>query len=333
MRHLRRWYVYIPISVLLCSLILWRTKPWEALDRLDEMEPIIPVVVLTLNLVLVALWADRSASLLQGVGRPLARRTLVPIVTFANTVNNLTPASSGEALRAVVLRERHGIPMRRSTPVIIMERLYAFYLMAITAAGFALVEVVQKPQFVTAAFLILVVLTFAPNLAYEFLHVRPLGAAGRLLARIRPGPRTARIESVFVEVDGHLDVLMTHPAQAFGFVLRTLLIFSVYALQLSLILNGLGEPVMPWTAWAAYGLAMVAGIVSSLPFGLGATDTVLAILLVGWGVPPDVAGLSAVLLRLLQTLPMGLAGVASYAYLSRTMPLREPAAPSDAIGL
>ena len=319
MRHLRRWYVYVPVSVLLLAVVIVRAQPWNALDRLGRMpiETLVGAVVLSLSMIIV--WADRSAALLAGVGHALSRATVIPIVAFANTVNNLTPASSGEALRAVVLRERHGVPIRRSAPTILMERIYALYLMAITAAGLALVEEVNKPQFVLLAFGILAGLAFLPNLAYEFLHVRPLAWAGGLLTRLVRRPATARISSILSEVDRHLETLLTHPLQATGFVLRTLLIFAIYTAILTLILRGLGEQLPPWTAWAAYGLAMVAGVISSLPFGLGATDTVLTILLVRWGIPADVAALTALLLRVLQTLPTGIAGALAYVYVSRSM--------------
>jgi uncharacterized protein (TIRG00374 family) len=319
MRHLRRWYVYVPVSLVLLAGVTWRAQPWNALDRLERLPVVIPIAIVLLSLALILLWADRSASLLAGVGYPLSRLTLAPIVAFANTVNNLTPASSGEALRAVVLRERHGIPIRRSAPVILMERIYALYLMAITAIGLALVEEVHKPQFVLLALVILAFLAFLPNLAYEFLHVRPLAWAGRLLAHLVHRPGTARIAGVLAEVDGHLEMLLTHPARAIGFVIRTLLVFAVYAAILTLALYGLGESIPPWTAWAAYGLAMVAGVLSSLPFGLGATDTVLTILLVRWGIPLEVAALSALLLRFLQTLPTGIVGALAYIYVSRSM--------------
>ena len=102
---------------------------------------------------------------------------------------------------------------------------------------------------------------------------------------------------------------------------RTLGIFFVYALQLSLILLGFGSGghAAPCTAWRPWPgddrrhpvracLSDLARRTSSWPSSSWR-----------WGVPPEVAGLSVVLLRLLQTLPMGLLGVASYVYLSRTM--------------
>ena len=133
---MRRWYVWVSISVVLLGLLVWRTRPWEALATGADWQPL--VVVVLLNLVVIAAWAVRSERLMAAVGHPIPVRALVPVVSFANTINNLTPASSGEALRAVILRRRHGVPYGRSTAVILVERLWAIWIMAISAGAAAL---------------------------------------------------------------------------------------------------------------------------------------------------------------------------------------------------
>jgi uncharacterized membrane protein YbhN (UPF0104 family) len=57
-----------------------------------------------------------------------------------------------------------------------------------------------------------------------------------------------------------------------------------------------------------------------MPFGLGATDLTLAALLMITGVPALEAAAIAFGYRLVSTLPLGLVGVASYAYLSASLP-------------
>jgi uncharacterized membrane protein YbhN (UPF0104 family) len=57
-----------------------------------------------------------------------------------------------------------------------------------------------------------------------------------------------------------------------------------------------------------------------LPFGLGSADLVLVALLGVAGVPPAQAAAIAFGYRIVSTLPLGLAGVGSYAYLSARLP-------------
>lgn len=62
---------------------------------------------------------------------------------------------------------------------------------------------------------------------------------------------------------------------------------------------------------------MLAGILSALPFGLGAADVVKAVILIGIGVDATVAGTAFLLLRVITTLPLGLAGGAASLLLTR----------------
>ncbi len=76
----------------------------------------------------------------------------------------------------------------------------------------------------------------------------------------------------------------------------------------------------PLAAWGALGLSITAGVLSFLPFGLGAADLVLVALLGVLGVDPATAAAIAFSYRLVSTLPTALLGVASYAWLSARLP-------------
>ncbi len=59
--------------------------------------------------------------------RPVARvstRELFPLVTIGYMGNNIFPARAGEALRAVLLKRKHGVPISASAATILVERVY-----------------------------------------------------------------------------------------------------------------------------------------------------------------------------------------------------------------
>ena len=103
--------------------------------------------------------------------------------------------------------------------------------------------------------------------------------------------------------------------------------------QLLLVAQAVGVSIDPIQGWAALGLGAMAGVISALPFGLGALDAVIAIVLVSFGTDAAAAALITVLLRLVATLPTGLFGAASFVYLNRTDPARtelaSPVGPLD----
>ncbi|CAN5439228.1 hypothetical protein BH20CHL6_BH20CHL6_09440 [soil metagenome] len=351
MTRMRRWYVWLPISLLLLGLVVWRTRPWEVTALWERLDPLPLMAALLINVPIVALWAIRSRSLMAAVGHPLPLRELVPIVSFANTINNITPASSGEVLRALVLKRRHGVPFTRSGAVILIERFWAIGIMGLSAGAAAVGTLAGAPASLSAlAWSAAVAGAFAPSIAYR-LGLRPgrllrrwgdPGAAAADDAAVVPGSvagaaaagaaappgRVRRLAAGLAELDDVLGEVVTDPRQAVSFVGTTALIFLGFALQLWLVLLALRVSLPIEAAWAALGLATIAGVASALPFGLGATDVVLVVLLTSMGVATAPAGAAVLLLRATATLPLGIAGAASWGVLSRGGQSLDVAAPS-----
>lgn len=315
---MRRWYVWLPISLALLGLVVWRTRPWDAVALAAQLDWTLLLATVALNLVVVLAWAVRSRDLMAAVGSPLGVRPLIPIVSFANTVNNLTPASSGEVLRAMILKRRHGVPYPNATAVILVERLWAIGIMFTTALAAAVGTLTEAPPLVVAAAWIgAIVVAFAPALLY-IAGLRP----GPIAARYAAGGdgslgRIRRLAGHLASVDDRLTDVLIRPRRSIHFVLTTAIVFATFAIQLWLVLMALGVRIDPVAVWAAYGLAICAGVISALPFGLGATDLVLVILLGSLGVEAATAGAATLLLRLVTTLPLGILGTVSWVVLNR----------------
>jgi uncharacterized protein (TIRG00374 family) len=325
--HVRRWYVWLPISVGILALLVWRTRPWEAADLASRLDLPFLLAAGGLNIVVIALWAIRSRSLMAAVGNPLGLPELVPIVSFANTINNLTPASSGEVLRAVILKQRHDVSYQNSVAVILAERLWAIGLMLATAAAAALGTVIPADApAVVAAWLGVGVLAFSPSLAYRA-GIRP-GRAGMRLAGSSRSERVQRFGHRLAGVDDGIAAIVLDPRRSVHFVVTTSAIFAVFAAQLWLVLRAFDVALPLAGAWAAIGLATCAGVISALPFGLGAADVALVALLVAQGVAPPTAAAAAILLRSVATLPLGIAGTISWIHLRRVPSVRYAAGES-----
>lgn len=311
---MRRWYVWGTISLVLFALLVWRTRPWEALATGADWRPLLAVVAL--NALVIAAWAVRSERLMAAVGHPLPLAALVPIVSFANTVNNLTPASSGEALRAVILRRRHEVPYAHSAAVILAERFWAIWIMAMSAGAAALGTLAPAAApVVLAGWIAAIAAILAPSVGYR-LGLRPGAVVARLVDGAAGG-RRARLAALLRDVDASLAGILASPIVALGFVASTAVVFATTAVQLWLILHALGHDVSPIAAWAALGIATIAGVLSALPFGLGAADVVMTALLTVAGVPATAAAAAALVLRATVTLPLGLAGTVSWIALNR----------------
>jgi uncharacterized protein (TIRG00374 family) len=312
----RRRLVLFAIAAVLLGLVVWRTEPWQAATLAARLDQAPLVLALALNAAVILLWAIRSGSLMAAVGSPLATGTLIPVVAFANTINNLTPGSVGEVLRAAVLQRRHAVPYASSTAVILAERLWAIGIMLVTAAAAAVGTLIPASGAVFAgAWLGATVLAFVPFVGYR-LGLRPARTLGTFAERFQSA-RLQRLGAGLAAVDDRLADIVLRPGRSVHFVIVTALIFVVFGAQLWLVLQAFRAEVPPLGVWAAYGLSICAGVISALPFGLGAADAVLVALLAAQGVPLPVAGATAILLRAVTTLPLGIAGTISWIVLGR----------------
>src|SRR5437660_1468666 len=99
-------------STLACAAIafvVWRAEPAELWATVRHVDPGWLAAVLFLNLAQPILYAARSFLVLQRLGYRLPWRVLVPATLLGNVAGSLTPAASGEVLRANALRATGGV--------------------------------------------------------------------------------------------------------------------------------------------------------------------------------------------------------------------------------
>lgn len=252
---------------------------------------------------------------------------LIFIAGFAMTV---TPGKVGEWLKSYLLAEVHAVPLARSAPVLLAERLTdGLAMLLLAAAGFVAFgmgwEVFIGAMAVSALFI-----TAA--------RYRPVTAVTvKLTARL---PLLHRFVPLVEEASGSLYRLMSPSsllyATTLGFVS-----WGFECLAYYLVVTGLGAP----PSWdllvkAAFilPLASLAGALFLLPGGLGAVEggiTGLAQVLVG--LSRSAAAASALLIRLC-TLWFGVSlGLVALAWLTRLLSQEQtppvPSAPPEASAL
>jgi uncharacterized membrane protein YbhN (UPF0104 family) len=317
-RFLRHPLVWGSLSIALLALVAWRSKAWEFGDQLGDADPRPIVAAILLNLVIVVAWAARSSNLLTGAGRPVPVLPLIPMTAFANTINNITPGSAGELVRLYLLRAQYGVDYTTGAAVVLIERVVAIVLLGASAAIMWLTYALRLPALIAVVAILAVAV--APTLVYRA-GIRPTAMIGWLpLGRLVGHARWATAKSTLDRVDASVAKLLVDPPRAIAFAGWTALVFISYTGQLLLVASALGQPLDPAAAWGALGLGIIVGVVSLLPFGLGSADLVVAGLLVAAGVPGREAVAITFGYRLVSTLPLGLLGVASYAFLSARLP-------------
>ena len=306
-----------PVSLALLTFVVWRSRIWEAGDTLGAVSGLPLVAAVLLGGASPILWAVRSASLLGSVGYRVPVSALIPMTTFANTINNLTPGSVGEFVRLYLLRVQYSVDYTAGGAVIIVERFVA--LAYLSASALVAWIAVQGHLAGPVVVVVLAAVVVAPGAVYR-LGLRPIAwFAAAPLGRIA-GTRASGLIGTLLAAETTISKLVTDPIVLGRFALASGALFAVSAMQLVLVAGALGQSLDPLAAWGALGLAVTAGVLSLLPFGLGAADIVLVALLGVLGIAAAPATAMAFGYRLVGTLPVTIAGVASYAWLSVRMP-------------
>ena len=262
---------------------------------------------LLLNVPIVLLRAYRAHLIIGNLNFHVPMRSMLPIQLVGQTSSSLTPAASGDYVRAYLWRQSKQVPLRVGAAVVTFERLYSLFLLVAVSV---LLIVLPRRGVVgwVAVGAGLVLATFAP-LLFEMLPpkferwVMARLARGRLLGRFAEGAQ------VMLE---QFRALMRAPVLLAATSAVTLVIFIAGGAQIWLVLDALGHLVPMTQAVAASTTSQVAGIISTLPFGIGSQDAILVTVFAGYGVTVSLAATVAVLLRAVTTLPQGLAGLAGY---------------------
>jgi uncharacterized membrane protein YbhN (UPF0104 family) len=308
------------IGLAIGAAVILLSKPaaiWEGLQEVD-LAPLIAALVL--NIPIVLLRALRAQVALRSLGHKVPFGSMVPVQLVGQTTSTVTPAASGDYVRAYIWRRTQSIPVRDGAAVVTFERIYSLSLLIVVTV--LLITLPRHGWIGWAAVAAgLLVATLAPA-AVE--PVTPPALERWALGRITGGRLLSRFTEGALETADNLRRLFRSPGLLTQTSALTIAVFVLSGVQVMLLLTGLGDSVRITEAVAVYTTSQVAGILSTLPFGLGVADAILVTLLSGYGVGLADSATTAVLFRATSTVPLALAGLVAYSRLggrSRTEPV------------
>lgn len=312
------------LALIFLSLVVWRSRVWEAGDSFERVDALTIIVVPLLSLVAAVPLAVRGREIMSALGYRIRAVALIPVSFYGNTVGFLTPAASGELLRPSLLERGFGVPVPRGAAVVVYERVYSMYLMCLSGL-FAFTWTGAVPVEAGVALLpIMVVLPLFPRSVLRLFDVRLERLSARFPAFVR-----SRLGGLS-EASDSADTLWRSAGLALSFTVLSLVVFGLMAVQFWLLVEGTGENISLTEAWVVFFVANMAGVLSGLPLGLGASDAVMVSLLNAYGVELAAAAAIAVLVRVLINLPTGVLGLMAYVVAVRQS-RAQPPTPGDAM--
>ncbi len=193
---------------------------------------------------------------------------------FALTV---TPGKIGEVLKSYLLRESHGVPIARSAPIVLAERLTDLIsLLLLSLVGASAWMSAQQRYLVAVGFVLcaglLVVLTWR-RLAHRVLDLLGVLPPRRITSAVLPRLRTF-YDSAYV---------LLRPGPLLLSVALSSLAWFCECMAFYFVARGAAAGVSLLLCTFIYALMTVAGALAFVPGGLGVTEGGMALLLAELG--------------------------------------------------
>ena len=315
----RRVLLFLGIAVVLyLALAMWAGGP-ELLHTLRHFHPMLVVYIFGAVLLNYALRFLKWQYYLrvQKISLPISESLVIFVSAFSMAV---TPGKVGELLKAELVKERTGIPRRRTIPIVFAERITDLLgLLVLAGIGALTLPLPMRVAGVSTAF-VLWIAAAVPFALLFVLMVAPL-ARGliRLLERLPVmGSHAHKLEETY----DAMRPLIT-PVRLFYMTALSVLSWGGECLAYYLVWSALPGLLGPWQAAFIYAFSTLAGVVT--PGGLGPTElfTVALPIAMAPGVTRQAAVAATGLIRAATLWFAVILGLLALVYFARTYKLDE----------
>lgn len=199
----------------------------------------------------------------------------------------VTPGKLGEVIKSYLLKDRYGIPMSRTAPIVVADRLTDLAaLLMLTAVGAVSFHYGERAIIVITALLLVALVLLSQERAFR--------AVVRTTRRFR---LVRRYESVLETLYASTAILI-RPRALLITIPVAVVAWLAEGLAFYLTFKALHVPGDVLTALFIYSFSMIIGAVSFLPGGLGLTEATMAGLLVARDIGRAQAAAATIIVRL-----------------------------------
>lgn len=255
--------------------------------------------------------------------RPLKKiptRSMFPIVTIGYMGNNIYPARAGEVLRAVILKQREGVPVSASLATVIVERIFDGVVML----GFVFVNLSELAKLTgdsgvvgqmdirtiaIAGTIVFVGALLVFLLAAMFPHTAE-AILDRLLPLL-PQRFRVKVKDIALKFLSGLDSLRS-PLEALMIFLTTVIIWLLETAKYWFVMHAFGFSVSFFGLMLMNGIVNLATTLPSAPGYVGTFDAPGIAVLTAYGVPGEIAAGYTLVLHAALWFPITLLGAFFY---------------------
>lgn len=234
---------------------------------------------------------------------------LAQLVCIGYMGNNVYPLRAGEALRIFLLRRNHGIPVARSTTVVIVERVFdglvmlAFIFIGLLFVRLENAEAINTVATIAAPLFLIALLVFFVLAAQPDLLRRLVIFFSRFL----PGKLRNIVEKLAEEIIYGLEALRS-PVYLAGAVITSFVSWGIEAVVYWLVMFAFGIEQSYPLALLVVGTVNLAGLIPAAPGNVGVYEFFVSTVMNAAGVPVNTGLAYAIVVHIVIWLPVTLAG-------------------------
>ncbi|HVC99883.1 MAG TPA: lysylphosphatidylglycerol synthase transmembrane domain-containing protein [Candidatus Dormibacteraeota bacterium] len=300
------------LGLVMVGAVVYLSHPAAIVPKLQRLGLGTVLEVLALNLPVLGLRSWRADLILRRLGQRVPIHRMLAVQLVGQTSSALTPAASGDFVRAWLWRRDDEVPLATGAATVVFERSFSFGLLIAVA-----VLLVAFPRFGLPGWALVATGLTAAALA-PYLFSRSSSRSDRWLERVISRlPWIGGSSERVLRALGELRAIMASPPVLLSAGAATIVIYALSGFQLWILADALGHHSAITQMVATYAISQIGGIVSTLPFGLGPADIVAVGAMARYGVDVSMAAVVVLLSRVLATLPMAIASIPAYLLLGR----------------
>ena len=294
-------------SAVFLALAFRGLHPSQFWSSLAELNPPLLLVAVLVYFAAVVVIALRWQFLLRAI-KYVPLPALTKLVFIGYMGNNVYPLRAGDALRIILLRRNHQLPLLRSTTIVALERmfdgcvmltfvLFSLLLIDLESAEVTMIVSISAPLF-AIALIIALALAAKPNLLR-----RALSPLLRLLPRQLGGMLGNFAEEVLAGLEG-----LRSQRHFLGAVISSYFTWAIEAGAYWVVMRAFDLELSFAVALLVVGAVNLAGLIPASPGQVGVNEFVVISIMTALGIAAPLATAYAVVVHLTIWLPITLAG-------------------------
>ncbi|MBI2674883.1 MAG: flippase-like domain-containing protein [Candidatus Aenigmarchaeota archaeon] len=271
------------MGLILLAALLYMSGVERILSEISKADMGLLFLVLATSFSLMYMRAFRWKTLLENIGIRLEMKKLFPVFISGLFISNITPAKTGDPFRSYLLKRKAGIEFSKSFPSVVMERVLDISIVVLLSlTGLFFIRVSDLLFFSSVALIVFYATAILTVVHISASRGRILWFSRHVYNLFKWVPRIKvlekRIESMATVFNnsflrfGNKRILLG----AFSISLPIWILES-FGLYLAMEAFGLKADII--AAAFALTIGLLVGIASSLPGGLGSTDSTMAFII------------------------------------------------------